>query len=178
MFVSQRHVIHTITLFSQFYHPSSPHIRLNDFFWDTSRWRYYFYMTAAVAFEWGRKSCQWLFWEFYVPGQAIQYKPTNVCTECECVWERDWWERKREGGRSLFDPSESEEGIEFLLPLSEVTIPRSGVQFHLCHVEIPSSGLVCLSVFQRRCANLEPSPRRLYIPLDSCVEKSHSASQS
>lgn len=63
----------------------------------------------------------------------------------------------------MFDPSESEEGIKLPVSLSEVTIPRSGVEF-------PSSGLVCMSVFQRHCANLEPSPRRLDIPLDSCVE--------
>lgn len=51
-----------------------------------------------------------------------------------------------------------------LLPL---TIPRSGAQF-------PGSGLVCMSVFQRRCANSELSPRRLDIPMASCFEHAHS----
>lgn len=114
--------------------------------------------------------------------QSRPYKPTYsiyAVSECVCVyeWERGWWERKREGERGFFDPSESEEGIKLPVPLSEVTIPRSGVRFRLCHVEIPSSGLVCPSVFQRGCANSEPSPRRLRIPRDTCVEKSRSASE-
>lgn len=98
----------------------------------------------------------------------------SVCVYV-CVYERET-ERERVGllrkkmrrwQRGFFDPSESEEGIKLPVPLSEVTIPRSGVQF-------PSSVMVCMSVFQRRCANLEPSPRRLDMLLDSCVEQSHS----
>lgn len=76
--------------------------------------------------------------------RAGPYKPTDLCSECVCVRlvrkKKRWWQR------GFFDPSESEEGIKLPVLLSEVTIPRSGVQFHLCRVEIPSSGLICPSV--------------------------------
>lgn len=73
--------------------------------------------------------------------QAQPRRPTHLGV-CECV--RDISEKRSEGERTFFDISESEERIRFPVPLSKVFIPRSGVRFHLCHVEIPSEGLVCL----------------------------------
>lgn len=93
---------------------------------------------------------------------------TSPCTECVGV-------RKREGERGFFDPGESEAGIEFLVPLSEAAIPRNGLRFHLCHVDIPRSARARSVFLKRCCANSEPSPRRLDIPLDPCVEESQSA---
>lgn len=128
-------VIHHTVSNGMSYHLSAPPIWLNDFFRGTSRWQCYFYTITAVAFEW-RRCGKGYFGSF--THQVRPYKPNYLC--CVCAFES-----KREGGRSFFDPSESEEGIELLVPLNEMTIPRSGVQFHLCHVEIPSSGMVCLS---------------------------------
>lgn len=65
--------------------------------------------------------------------QAQPCKPTRPCAECV----RDICEKRREGERTFFDISESEERIRFPVPLSKVSIPRSGVRFHLCHAEIP-----------------------------------------
>lgn len=77
--------------------------------------------------------------------RVLHTRPSHVdqlIWVCECV--RDISEKRSEGERTFFDISESEERIRFPVPLSKVFIPRSGVWFHLCHVEIPSEGLVCL----------------------------------
>lgn len=94
--------------------------------------------------KWWRKLCQRLFWGFLRTGPGRINQLICVVSVCVCVRlvrkKKRWWQR------GFFDPSESEEGIKLPVLLSEVTIPRSGVQFHLCRVEIPSSGLICPSV--------------------------------
>lgn len=42
--------------------------------------------------------------------------------------------KRRKAIDAPLTPSESEEEIKLSVPVSELAIPRCGVQFHLCHV--------------------------------------------
>lgn len=59
----------------------------------------------------------------------------HLCA-CVRVFARERFRRKKIRRRrdAPLTPRESEKEIKLPVPLSEVAIPRSGVQFHLCHV--------------------------------------------